>query len=574
VSTEGVPPLTGDRSSLDAPARAFGSYVVRADLGFGRFGPIFLAEDPASGRQAVVRTFQRPFSSDQRAALLEALEALCLRPLDHPSIAEPLASGLAGDDVYVVHAYVPGTTIDAFFATHGAPAVADLLPRLTRAAAAIDYAAAAGVHHGALSAKDVIVGADHTAIAGFGLLQALVVSGVTSEVPTRADDIRALAVIALEVLCGAEFPQIDVAAAVTAFPGVVPGRLLEAFEAALSPYPAVRPATALDFAARLQAATIEAPPAVKEPAADPAPVPAALMPERPFRGGRYDDDIDIPLRPEATIRRDAISSDVDLDDRAHLADRADLREGDERSGLQFEMGRDTLGDLHGSPLQAADDRDDGRAVPLRPQASIEDVAATTLIAARRRSSALPLAMAALLIGLSAGFGGGYIVGWRSAAGAPAAVTNDPAASATSGVTEAPLNPPEPVPSASLPAADLPIAVAPPAVTVPPAATAPAVPAAPSRGAPAPGAPPVAAPTERPAPARPASGNGSLLVESRPVGAVVRVDGTVVGRTPLVVGEVSAGTHRVVLEMAGFQPWATSVAVDGGTRTRVAASLEQ
>jgi hypothetical protein len=31
---------------------------------------------------------------------------------------------------------------------------------------------------------------------------------------------------------------------------------------------------------------------------------------------------------------------------------------------------------------------------------------------------------------------------------------------------------------------------------------------------------------------------------------------------------------VVLEMAGFQPWATSVAVDGGTRTRVAASLEQ
>jgi hypothetical protein len=532
----------------------------------------------------VVRTFHRQFSHDQRAGLLEALEALCLRPLDHPSIAEPLASGVSGDDIYVVHAYVPGTTIDAFFATHGAPTLAALLPRLTRAAAAIDYAAAAGVHHGALSAKDVIVEADHTAIAGFGLLQALVVAGVTSEVPTRADDIRALAVIALEVLCGSEFPQIDVAAAVTALPGVVPGLLLDTFEAALSPYPAARPATALDFAARLQAATVDAPPAASEitqAAAPAAPLPIGTKPHRPFNAGAYDGDMDIPLRPEASIPRDAVTGDGDLDDRDELhdlVDHPDWHEADDRSALHFEIDRDRLGDLRPSPLQAADDRDDVRPVTLRPQPLTEDMTASTLVAApRRRGASLSIVVLALLIGLGAGFGGGYIAGWRGAASAPTAATNvpaEPAATSGRGGTDAPVNSsgPEPVPSASQSATAAPLAIAPPPVRVPPASAAPAAPAA--AVTPQAAVTPRAATPDRPVPAGPPTGNGSLLVESRPTGALVRVDGTVVGRTPLVFGAVSAGTHSVALEMAGYQPWTTSVAVDGGARTRVAASLEQ
>ncbi len=267
VSTEGVPPLTGDRSPLEAPPRAFGSYLVRTDLGFGRFGPIFLAEDPASGRRGVVRLFSRRFSDQQRSALLAALETLCARPLDHPSIAAPLASGVAGadaadaiaHDVYVVHAYLPGTPIEGVVAKQGAQTLADLLPLVTHAAAAIDFAAAAGVHHGALTGRDVIVTPERTAISGFGLVQALVAAGVGPEAPSHADDVRALAVIALEALCACEFSTIDVAATVMSLPGAVPHRLLDAFEAALSPYPDLRPKTALDFAARLQQAIADVP---------------------------------------------------------------------------------------------------------------------------------------------------------------------------------------------------------------------------------------------------------------------------------------------------------------------------
>lgn len=68
--------------------------------------------------------------------------------------------------------------------------------------------------------------------------------------------------------------------------------------------------------------------------------------------------------------------------------------------------------------------------------------------------------------------------------------------------------------------------------------------------------------------------GSLQVLSRPEGANVIVDGNVVGRTPLVLSEVRAGTHDVRIELEGFRPWATSVSVKAGARARVAASLEQ
>jgi hypothetical protein len=89
--------------------------------------------------------------------------------------------------------------------------------------------------------------------------------------------------------------------------------------------------------------------------------------------------------------------------------------------------------------------------------------------------------------------------------------------------------------------------------------------------------PAAAPrvAERSAPAAStAAGRGSLHILSRPSGAEVTVDGRVIGRTPLVIADVSSGRHEVRLELAGFRSWATSVRVDAATRTRVAASLEQ
>jgi TonB family protein len=89
----------------------------------------------------------------------------------------------------------------------------------------------------------------------------------------------------------------------------------------------------------------------------------------------------------------------------------------------------------------------------------------------------------------------------------------------------------------------------------------------------PSSPPFAAET----PAPPAS--GALLVESEPPGARVRVDGQVRGETPLDLPDMPLGTHRVRVELRGYEPQSREVTLDAAgpsaelrlTLTRTAAA---
>ncbi len=67
--------------------------------------------------------------------------------------------------------------------------------------------------------------------------------------------------------------------------------------------------------------------------------------------------------------------------------------------------------------------------------------------------------------------------------------------------------------------------------------------------------------------------GALLVESRPPGARVVIDGREVGTTPTVVADVVAGTRSVRIELNGYQPWEASVDVPASDQVRVGASLD-
>jgi hypothetical protein len=76
-----------------------------------------------------------------------------------------------------------------------------------------------------------------------------------------------------------------------------------------------------------------------------------------------------------------------------------------------------------------------------------------------------------------------------------------------------------------------------------------------------------------APVAPA-GPGGLMVESRPSGALVYVDGRLAGTTPLAIESVAAGDHSIALASDGYQRWVGSVRVATGERARVTASLER
>ena len=142
------------------------------------------------------------------------------------------------------------------------------------------------------------------------------------------------------------------------------------------------------------------------------------------------------------------------------------------------------------------------------------------------------------------------------ASAPPAAAPRPAASA---VESAPAPPAVPAAAPRPAASAVESAPAPPAVPPPAASAAEAAPAPPQPEAPADDAPPGAA--------------GSLLVRSRPPGAVVQVDGVEVGVTPVEVPDVSFGAHRVRMELPGYRPWVAEVDVSGTEQVRVGASLE-
>jgi hypothetical protein len=82
--------------------------------------------------------------------------------------------------------------------------------------------------------------------------------------------------------------------------------------------------------------------------------------------------------------------------------------------------------------------------------------------------------------------------------------------------------------------------------------------------------------ERPAAAaaRPGVTTGRLLLESRPSGAAVLIDGSVVGTTPLLLSDLGPGPRQIRIELPGHKPWTTTATVVAGQRVRVAASLEE
>jgi len=66
--------------------------------------------------------------------------------------------------------------------------------------------------------------------------------------------------------------------------------------------------------------------------------------------------------------------------------------------------------------------------------------------------------------------------------------------------------------------------------------------------------------------------GSLVVNSRPSGALVLLNGRSVGRTPLVLRNQPAGSRAVRVDLDGYEPWSSAVQVVADTETRLRAEL--
>lgn len=68
------------------------------------------------------------------------------------------------------------------------------------------------------------------------------------------------------------------------------------------------------------------------------------------------------------------------------------------------------------------------------------------------------------------------------------------------------------------------------------------------------------------------GVGSIFVDTRPPGVEVWLDQRLVGETPMLLPDVTAGSHTVEFKHDGYRDWSTTVQVDSARQARVAASL--
>jgi hypothetical protein len=66
----------------------------------------------------------------------------------------------------------------------------------------------------------------------------------------------------------------------------------------------------------------------------------------------------------------------------------------------------------------------------------------------------------------------------------------------------------------------------------------------------------------------------LAIDSDPPGAVVSVDGRVVGSTPVLLKDVPAGSCVVRVESSGYELWSAAARVVANKETRVTATLQR
>jgi serine/threonine protein kinase len=652
--------LNGKGSSSTHRPDCFGPFLVRADLGASRFGPVYLGRDPSTKTRVVIRTFElsrewRELGDD----LLDSFRKLCETTLDHPSLARPLAFGAEGHIPYIVYSDLPGTAMDAVMRQDGPRPVAEVLQRTRELADAIDCAASAGIHHGMMAPCDVILGGERAGVTGCGLAQALIKAGIPAEAgppygspqrlagapPTLVDDIYSLAAIALELLIGTpRDPDQDTSRALreaqglperrrvprpaphetrlfTTIAGVDAGKLRACFAAAFADEPSERPSTAAEFVASIQDAI-----ANRRGTDEPAPRVVVAI---PFVS---DDERERGENPPSAPMLDLTGAEDGATLEAFRPERVVAEQGAPA------MSQPLIPESHvDEPRERKPESRMARPAP------IADVALFTQVTPPARSidessygvpvqsgSRALLVAVVVVVSFAAGFGGGFIVGQGSSPATESMNVIHHESVAEPQPTRVAVEDPQPI--ASTPQTVASISEDRVSSSEPIAATVASQPAAAAvesgrlliRSTPA-GAGVVVdgrsrgvtpldvrelalgahtievshpghdvrrqrvtlserrpdrsvdfelRPTRVPEPTTAATNStGSLHVASRPSGAQVFVDDTLIGTTPFVLSNVAAGSKRLRIELSGYKVWTTSVQIKPSARFRVSASLE-
>jgi serine/threonine protein kinase len=610
--------VTGDSSLFDIPPPKFGRYSVQQQLGVGATGAVFRAEDSDTHRLVAIKALRTHLSPEVNHQVADDLVALIDRLPAHPSIVRLRAAGFQDREPYLVSDLMPGEGLDDALNRYGPGAIGDLLPRVRALAEALDQAAAHDLCHGALHPSDVIISEASTSITGIGVAPILAKWGAgipirrpytapeieQGEAPTLASDQYSLAALTFEWLFGEVISSPATAPLdVPELPDADSDELSEAFTIALAREPSER---FINCRAFVDALTAAVPAVVSQPSAErfmDIPLPSEPEPlsvwddeeilEAPLvRDGNVESEVKVrdgSAESEVKVRYGNAESELNLGP-SFLTTSMPATEQRENGGfglgalaatLLLGMGLGLVGGyfatttMLSTPSPAAQPRESsspatsglqptgkpapesksGTEVPVPPPPTVTAPTATAAAPAEAEKKAppgrlqirsTPAGASVQVDGVTRGVTPLTLSGLELG---PLAVSlsRDGYVGQERRVTLSRARPSQSV-DVQLARARTAAATTQPATTQP-APTAPAAARPPTAGA-----------------------LGGLIIESRPPGAAVTVNGVPRGTTPISIGRLPPGSYTVTMRLAKYQPVSMVVTVTSGERARAAATL--
>ncbi|MCE9578894.1 MAG: serine/threonine protein kinase [Deltaproteobacteria bacterium] len=158
----------------ELPTR-LGRFEIRGRLGEGGMGRVYLARDPALGREVAIKVLRPEIDDPTRPLQAEiarqrlAREAQAMARLAHPNVIAVFEVGRDGDDVFVVMERVAGGTLTQWLAT---PRAWDAVARaIAQVADGLAAAHAGGLVHRDIKPDNILVGEDgRLRLTDFGLV--------------------------------------------------------------------------------------------------------------------------------------------------------------------------------------------------------------------------------------------------------------------------------------------------------------------------------------------------------------------------------------------------------------------
>jgi hypothetical protein len=152
--------------------RVIGEYRLRAQLGAGGMGRVYLGLSPA-GRAVAIKVVHPDLASDAGFLRRFCQEVAAARAVSGIYTAPVVASGLAERPPWLATAFVPGPALDQMVTEHGPLPEQALWPLLGGLVEALQAIHACGLVHRDLKPANVLLAADGPRVIDFGIARAV-----------------------------------------------------------------------------------------------------------------------------------------------------------------------------------------------------------------------------------------------------------------------------------------------------------------------------------------------------------------------------------------------------------------